>query len=117
MKLLNIAIGFYVAMNIIFAMSAIFGLKNWDLAYFMCQDTGGGGWLLWYILYLNAANYKKQVLPVLIYSSTIFVWDIISYLTGWGVNHPIATGIAFGLGTLIVVFYMAKDIYERWVQK
>lgn len=94
-------------------MSAIFGLKGWDIAYYLCADIGGGGWLAWLVIYkLINSQYKKIVLPVLIFSIIVFLWDITSYATGIGVNNPGAVGIGFGLAVLIVLYFMIMEI--KW---
>lgn len=83
------------------------------IAYFLCQDSSGAGCLVWLLIYLTAKPYRGLVFPVLINSIFILLWDIISYQTGLGVNHPIATGIIFGLAALIVFYFIIKDFVCR----
>lgn len=110
---INILAALYIAANLIFSASAVFDTKWWDAIYFWYQDTAGAGWLVWLWIYLREREYRGRTLPVFIYSILIFIWDILSYITGWGVNNQVATGIGFGLVALIVTLFMVRDIMSR----
>lgn len=114
-EILYAAMAMYVMAQLTFCASRIgFGESpGLTVAYFICQDSGCAGFLVWLLIYLTGKPYRTLVLPVLINSILIFIWDIISYLTGLGVNHPVATGIGFGLAALIVTLFMVRDITGR----
>lgn len=114
-KLLDLIICLYLAANMLFAISAAFTTGWWDKVYFLYQDVVGAGWVTWLVLYLSVNTYRKQVKPVLILSIAIFIWDIMSYITDWGVNNQVATGVIFGLAVIIVIIYMARDL--KWKAK
>lgn len=113
----------YLGGLILWSCVAIFdppwGKVNWyDYFYYWHQDVFGCGWLVWILIYKLIGNtYKSLVLPLVYLSLTIFIWDLISYPTGWGVNNPIATGIAFGAATMIVIIYMIVDLRKKWKSK
>lgn len=113
--ILKLIIVLYIGAQIIFSASRFGFDKNkvLTIAYFLCQDSSGAGCFVWLLIYLTAKPYRGLVFPVLINSIFVFLWDIISYPTGWGVNHPIATGIIFGLAALIVLYFIIKDFVCR----
>jgi len=60
-----------------------------------------------------AVKYRWILQPVLIYSIIRFIWEIISILTGWDINHPptvklLLTIILTGLTILLI-----KDLIQR----
>lgn len=105
----------YIGAQMIFSASRLGFDENPGLtiAYFICQDSSGAGCLVWLLIYLTAKPYRGIVFPVFILSLIIFLWDIVSYITGLGVNHPLATGIVFGLLSLIVLYFILKDFVCR----
>ena len=116
--LLHSVVVLYIAAIIIFAASRL-GFEESPgmvVAYFICQDTGGAGFLVWLLIYLTGKPYRGLVFPVLILSIFILLWDIISYLTNFGVNHPVITGILFCLAALIVLYFIVKDFLCRLKQ-
>lgn len=113
--ILYLAIILYIGAQGIFCASRIGFAESPGLtiAYFICQDSGAAGFLVWLLIYLTGKPYRGTVFPVLINAILIFLWDIFSYLTNFGVNNPVATGIGFGLVALIVTLFMIRDILHR----
>lgn len=121
MKYLIPAIVLYLGGQIWFSMTALFntewdGNTAWEKFYFLWQDTSGAGWLVWFLVYklVSESTYRKTVLPILIYSIFIFIWDLVSYITNFGADHPVMTGAFFGAGALTVLYFMIVDVIRRW---
>lgn len=112
---INICITLYVAANLIFTAYRFgFHERPWMVyTYFISMESASAGCLVWFMLFISVKPYRVQILPVFLYSIFIFIWDIISFITGIGVNHPIVTGIFFGLGALIVAYFAYLDIKKK----
>lgn len=117
MKLLQVAISLYIIPIIVFATQAVFDVDGywWGMVYYLFADTSGAGWLVWFLIYrMVPYPQNKIVIPVLILSIFIFLWDTISYPTKWGVNHPTATAIIFLMATSIAIIYLLKA--KKWLK-
>jgi len=83
-----------------FTCLATFEAENWQRAYAL-WDKGKDCLLL----YLAWQGFGRMVLPILVFVGIRFIWDIISWITGIGINNSYAVGVFF-------LIYLAYVCYK-----
>lgn len=86
------------------------GYRGLEQIFFIWNNIAYGSILGFLCLYkIGNKKVKSTVLPVLIFSCVMFVWEIVSLVTGIHINNKWADLAAFLVIIFIVVYYMAKD--------
>lgn len=92
--ILKAAIAIYLVGLLVFYTLAVDNIPAWRGSYYLWDKMCGGGWLLWYVIYINCKE-RQIVAPVLWFSVIRFIWEIVSLITGITVSNEWAIAIMF----------------------
>lgn len=111
MKLLGIAISGYILGMVIWYTSAIFEqFPKWVLAYQWWDKVVGASIFTWLAVYgcLNKVN-RKFIIPLIVFSSIRFIWDVVSHFTGINVNNTWGVAALFLVLIGVTSYYLFKE--------
>lgn len=111
MRLLVIAIGFFIIGSFIFLVRADFSLYSpeWDTLYFMWAK-GKDCLFFGSILYLLDKDKQWLIRPILFYSLINLAWELLKPMTGWDINNPVMVTTIFTALLIGVIMYLIKDL-------
>src|SRR5690606_30010706 len=113
MKMIVIAISFYLIGLMLFNTSAVFDSYWWHSFYFL-WDKGKD------VLFISAIYFvvkHRYVLWLLIYSIIRFLWELLTNLKAWNANNDSWVMISFLLLTLICSGVFIKESLKWLKQK